>query len=375
MNIAFAIVDLFPAGGLQRDCMKLASLLSGRGHGVTIFTERSRGPLEENLRIEILPNNARTNHRRQSNFADDVVRRCGGRFDLIVGFGVLKELDVLYCADPSFALRPQSFWSRLTGRLDTFIGLEEASFAPGRKTKCLLLSQKQLAAYHSVWSTESDRLILVPPSIDVDRRHPELRNDDVRKKIRSDLGFTPDDFLWLAVANQPTVKGLDRTLMALKEISGARLVVAGLDSDMKRARSIQKWINKNRLNDRVGLLGFRNDIPELMAAADLLVHPARYDTTGGVILESVVNGLPVITTAECGYAPHVTASESGVVLQSPFDLQELISVLKAAESPSQRALWSKNGMTYGRSADLYAGLERAADYIESYRRSEKAAIL
>jgi len=369
MNIAFAIVDLFPAGGLQRDCMKLALLLMGRGHSVTILTERTRGPIPSDLKIEVLSNNARANHRRQLKFADDVVRHCGGQFDLVVGFGVLKDLDVLYCADPSFALRPRSFWSRLTGRLATFISLEEASFAPGRKTRCLLLSQEQLAAYRRAWSTESHRLMLVPPSIDIDRRRPELRSNDVRPRIRSDLGITPNDFLWLAVANQPTVKGLDRTLMCLNEIPGAQLVVAGLASDMKRARPILKWINDNRLNDRVKLLGFRNDIPELMAAADLLVHPARYDTTGGVILESVVNGLPVITTAECGYAPHVIASDSGVVLQSPFDLQELVSVLKAAEASSQRAVWSVNGVSYGKAADLYAGLEWAADHIESYRRS------
>ena len=62
------------------------------------------------------------------------------------------------------------------------------------------------------------------------------------------------------------------------------------------------------LADRISFLGHREDIPELMAAADLLVHPARHDTTGTVILEAVVNGLPVITTSTCGYAHHVEAA-------------------------------------------------------------------
>ena len=43
-------------------------------------------------------------------------------------------------------------------------------------------------------------------------------------------------------------------------------------------------------------LGFREDIPELMAAADVLVHPSRLDVTGQVILEAIVNGLPAVVT-------------------------------------------------------------------------------
>ena len=70
--------------------------------------------------------------------------------------------------------------------------------------------------------------------------------------------------------------------------------------------------------DRVRLLGVREDIPELMAAADLLVHPARTETTGTVILEAIVNGLPVIASAVCGYAEHVARADAGAVLPEPF---------------------------------------------------------
>jgi len=368
MKIAFAIVDLFPGGGLQRECIKLAAILSSRGHAVTIFAERTWGALPESLTVKLLSNGARTNHGRQFRFANDVARRCEGRFDRVVGFGVLKDLDVLYCADASFALRPQSFASRLTGRMKTFVALEGDSFAPGRKTLCLLLSQEQMVSFRRAWSTEPERLKLIPPYIEIDRRRPELRNDDVRSKIRSGLDFTADDLVWLAVASQPKVKGLDRTLMAMKELPDARLMVAGLEPGTKRARPAQKLINQHRLQDRVRLLGFRDDIPELMAAADLLVHPARYDTTGGVIVESIINGLPVIATMDCGYAPHVTDSDAGVVLQQPFDQQQFVAVLKASGSPSQRALWSRNGIAYGKTADLYAGADHVADDIESYRR-------
>lgn len=100
-----------------------------------------------------------------------------------------------------------------------------------------------------------------------------------------------------------------------------------------------------------------------MAAADLFVHPARYDTTGTVILEAVVNGLPVITTAACGYATHVSSAGSGIVIQHPFRRRSLIAALQAARDPAVRAEWSKSGSEYGKQASLYEGTSRATDFI------------
>jgi UDP-glucose:(heptosyl)LPS alpha-1,3-glucosyltransferase len=364
MNIAFAIVNLFPGGGLQRECFKLASLLSSRGHLVTIFAERCSGPIPADLKVEILPNRAWMNHRRQLVFADDVVRRCEGQFDRIVGFGKLKSLDVIFCADPCIALRPKSFATRVTGRQSTFVALEGASFAANQKTLCLLLSETQIADFRRAWSTEPERLKLIPPSIDGGRRQPGFRTNGVRERVRSELGVGVNEFLWLAIAGQPKVKGLDRTLAAMDEFPEARLIVAGLDPDTRRARSFLKLAKKANQLEKIKLLGFRDDIPELMAAADILIHPARYDTTGGVIVESIINGLPVVTTPECGYASHVTASNAGLVIPSPFSWKEFLDALRLASSPSQRAAWSRNGIAYGEIANLYSGVDRAADLIE-----------
>jgi UDP-glucose:(heptosyl)LPS alpha-1,3-glucosyltransferase len=100
-----------------------------------------------------------------------------------------------------------------------------------------------------------------------------------------------------------------------------------------------------------------------MATADLLLHPARYDTTGTVILEALVNGLPVVTTDACGYAAHVTAAAAGLVIPEPFRQRALISALAEAQSSERRVTWSRNGVAYGERMDLYSGLDRAADII------------
>jgi UDP-glucose:(heptosyl)LPS alpha-1,3-glucosyltransferase len=86
-----------------------------------------------------------------------------------------------------------------------------------------------------------------------------------------------------------------------------------------------------------------------------------------VILEAVVNGLPVITTPQCGYAVHVTAADAGRVLPDTFSIADLVAAVRSAEAPDARARWSANGAAYGASRPLYAGLDRAAELIAGTR--------
>src|SRR5206468_13007550 len=110
------------------------------------------------------------------------------------------------------------------------------------------------------------------------------------------------------------------------------------------AAALPESVRELHVEDRVALLGFVADdeIPELMAAADLLVHPARADTIGTVILEAVVNGLPVVTTAVCGYAGHVREAEAGAVVPEPFAPRSLVAALREASDPRRASDWSAN---------------------------------
>jgi UDP-glucose:(heptosyl)LPS alpha-1,3-glucosyltransferase len=361
MKIALAIVSLFPSGGLQRDCMGIAARLTSRGHDVTIFAARRQGELPPDLKIELLPVRAWSNHGRDRAFAEAVARR-KPEFDRLAGFGKLADLDVLYCADGCDKAKPAKWSDRFTSRRRTKLALEAASFAPGQSTQCLLLSQPQLDDFRRAWATEPERLALMPPTIDRARRRPELRTDGTRERMRSELGIGAETTIWLAVAAHPLTKGLDRAVAALPAFPDARLVVAGIAEDSKQGRLMLRLADAAQVADRVTLLGMRRDVPELMAAADLLIHPARVDTTGTAILESVVNGLPVITSAVCGYAIHVVAAEAGVVVPEPFQPGDQIEALRQATAP-RRAQWSANAVGYGAGHDLYSGLDRAADII------------
>jgi UDP-glucose:(heptosyl)LPS alpha-1,3-glucosyltransferase len=191
-----------------------------------------------------------------------------------------------------------------------------------------------------------------------------LRGNGTAARLRQALGMAGHRFVWLSVLVQPDTKGLDRVIRALAEFPDAALMIAGLRADDHAARKCAALARQLSVEDRIRWLGHREDIPELMAAADILLHPARYDTTGTAILEAIVNGLPVITTGACGYAAHVEASQGGLVLPLPFRHAAFVSALKQARNEGLRLTWSRSAEEYGRNSLFYHGRDQiAADFV------------
>jgi UDP-glucose:(heptosyl)LPS alpha-1,3-glucosyltransferase len=76
----------------------------------------------------------------------------------------------------------------------------------------------------------------------------------------------------------------------------------------------------------------------------------------------MANGVPVITTAVCGFGEHVSKAGAGVVLAEPFRQAALTQALQAA-TPEALARWSAAARAYAGDPALFSGLERAADII------------
>jgi UDP-glucose:(heptosyl)LPS alpha-1,3-glucosyltransferase len=129
---------------------------------------------------------------------------------------------------------------------------------------------------------------------------------------------------------------------------------------------------RQQVQEQVVFLGGRDDIPDLMLAADVLVHPARSEAAGIVLLEALVAGLPVVVTDVCGYAGHIKTAGAGLVLPGSFTQGALDDALaKSLDREFQEACRS-NGLKYAQNADLYSLHSAAASVIEQIVRRKEA---
>lgn len=369
MDIALGIVSLEPKGGLQRDCLNIARILYDRGHQVTIFTSRPALSPSDPLKLTVLAINARTNHGRDLAFAKAFQAASAGRFERIVGFNKLPGLELLFCADPSVHDKKRAWWVRLLRRHMTQRFLEGSCFGEQSRTHIMLLSQAIADSYVKYWNTPLRRLRVLPAVADPRRNRPYLREPTQREAIRRGLELSAESAVWLWVGTKPDKKGLDRVVTALEHITDSFLLIVGPERSSKLCEPVISMAQRAKLDDRMRFLGYREDIPELMAAADVLAHPARLEVTGQVILEALMNGLPVVTSERCGFAPFVREAMAGIVLREPFQQQEFELALRQVTEASRADSFSRNALAYARNQLSMPGLETAANIIEAGPRA------
>lgn len=133
-------------------------------------------------------------------------------------------------------------------------------------------------------------------------------------------------------------KNLPRLLMAfaqlLKHRPDARLLLAG-GGPLEQV--LQQQIQELALGDRACLLGERDDVPTLMAAADIVVLPSLREGLSNVILEAMALGRPVIST-RAGGTPEIIEHDINGLLVEPTDVAALAQAMqKLADDPGLRA--------------------------------------
>jgi UDP-glucose:(heptosyl)LPS alpha-1,3-glucosyltransferase len=265
-------------------------------------------------------------------------------------------------------------WYRWLPRYRHFAALEESVFRRGAKTQVLLLTPQEIPLYQQSYRTEGGRFHVLPPGIQR-RDFPEHQREAERRRLREDQGWPVDDRLLILVGSGFRVKGLDRAISAFASLPAesrkqTRLAVIGQNRPGEFA-----WQAKRLgVGERVHFLGGRNDVPEWLFAADVLLHPAYSESAGMILLEAMAAGLPVLTTDTCGYAFHVTRAGGGVVLPSPFQQEDCNRALSQMLTSGEAATWRASGIAYAAREDLHSCHERAADLIEETLRRKLATL-
>ena len=145
---------------------------------------------------------------------------------------------------------------------------------------------------------------------DTKRFHPGIDGVPVRRE----LGFQPTDFIITQIGVR-SWKGNDDVILAMIAVSAAapqaRLLIVGA----RNPDSIHETVRRRRLNGRVSVLGYREDIPQILAASDCCVD-ASYAGLGltGTIREALAVGRPVVATDVEGNPELVTHGLTGLLV-------------------------------------------------------------
>ena len=126
-------------------------------------------------------------------------------------------------------------------------------------------------------------------------------------------------------------KAFDTVFSAWCRLCGCRdwdadLVVVGEGAELPAWR---QRAQEAGVGDRIRFAGFRTDVPEILAALDALVHPARYEAYGLSVREALCRGVPAIVSASAGVAEHYPPELGELLIADPNDPEELRAKLVA----------------------------------------------
>ncbi len=373
LKLAFALYKYFPFGGLQRNMLAMALEAITRGHGVTIYCSAWQGECPEDIDLQVIPARGWDNAARMENFAADLGPKLKGH-DLLVGFNKWPGLDLYYAADSCFSYKAhceRGFFYRLAPRTKAYLKLEQAVFAADSKTQILEVSRPERKRFVQCHGTAENRFHTLPPGIATNRVAPENWRE-IRRATRENLGLTGDQQCFLALGSGYKTKGLDRSISALhtlceQGVDGVLLVVG----DDKR-ESFVRQAQKLGLVERVRFLGGRDDVPNLLQAADVLLHPAYKENTGNALLEAMIAGLPVVASDVCGYAHYVRDGEMGAVITSPFNADDYVTAIVRALTVSGDQ-WHQKGKNFAATSDVYSRPQVAIDIMEKLADEKSAS--
>jgi glycosyltransferase involved in cell wall biosynthesis len=212
----------------------------------------------------------------------------------------------------------------------------------------------------------ADRLALIPSGI-ADEEPPAVDPAEVRQS----LGIPPEAPLVLFAGRLAPQKGVADLVAALDLLQHVRPELHTLIvGDGPLRAQLEETAHAFRLDGLVRFLGHRNDVPRLLAAADLLVLPSLYEGLPNVVLEAMRFSRPVVATSAPGTTEVVDHDKTGLLvpLHSPpalaqairtvIDDRDLAQRLGAAGRARVEAEFRAETMV-ARFATLYEDLARA----------------
>ncbi len=207
-----------------------------------------------------------------------------------------------------------------------------------------------------------DKVTLVGNGIDLDRFSPNRAAE--RRTIRHELGLQDSDVLFLAAGRLVRAKGVFDVLEAARSASRTdpriKLALVG-EADREKRDAVTQSNGETPGDPHVRWLGRRNDMPNLYAAADVVVLASDKNATEGwprVLMEAAAMNKPAITTDVRGCREVVARDETGLIVP-PSDHHALTRAMCLLASDSD--LRTRLGAAAGARAQSLFDVRRAAE--------------
>lgn len=191
-------------------------------------------------------------------------------------------------------------------------------------TRVLSVSKTVDATAHKLFSNVPTSVVYTPLALD-----EEAFVAANRSQIRRELGASENDVVILQASRLESWKGhadLLRALHQLKENPRWICWIAGGASNPTEA-AYQSELKRLNFSDRIHFLGARNDIPQLLTAADIYCQPNLAGEGFSIaFIEACFAQLPIVTSA-IGGATEIVDSKTGFLLP-PGDVSAFADTLK-----------------------------------------------
>jgi len=191
----------------------------------------------------------------------------------------------------------------------------------------------------------------------------------VREPFRREIGIGDAELLILAVGSLRPNKGHRLLIEALAkladdaELPAFRLVIAGVGPEQE---ALDRMAREKGLDRHFSLLGQREDIPDLLAAADVFAMPSYSEGLPVALLEAMFAGKAIVASS-VGGIPDAVKPEREALLTPPGDPSAIADALRRLlRDPGQRA---RLGAAAYHKAESTFRIELMADAYEALYRS------
>lgn len=372
------IFRMVPENGMRNCLLRIAEAAHRRGHDVTVFTTETKGEHPAYLRVITIPNLPHLYHKRVREFFRILQESFRTeKQDVTLGFNRGPGLDFYFSGGNCFVFTERQDRSgvyRLFNReYAARAALEQEVFSPGAKTKIFHFSDEQKSQFIRTFHTPENRFLQLPPAANQDCR----RGGDYaerRAAMRRRFSAGESELVLVQIATNMMRKGVDRSILAvasLPEEIRARVRLCLVGRELPKLRQL---VAEQHLENQVFFEGVQYKVRDYLFAADFLLHPARVEVTGPMLLEALDAGVPVLCTDLCGYAPCVVKSHAGgTVAGKAFDQMELnVSLLSFLWNPEQLRELSGYALDFMKHHDSFAYADAVVDAMEQKGTSHAA---